>query len=163
MKYLVKNLNQKEAARKKSLWELGELFAIKALVDKNFDKIENLNDGRLNEPFADLKCEKDGKAYIISVKARNKFQKNGKLNSRYNLWSNAYEKAKQSEIKYNAIACWLAIQFDVDNFSIFFGQLSELKWSKAIPIDKCEKWIIGNIWENKKRHFFDFDFYSNNK
>jgi len=46
------------------------------LVDKNFDKIENLNDGRLNEPFADLKCEKDGKVYIISVKARNKFQKN---------------------------------------------------------------------------------------
>ena len=32
--------NKKEAARKKSLGELGELFAIKALVDKKFDKTE---------------------------------------------------------------------------------------------------------------------------
>ena len=30
---------QKEAARKKSLGELGELFAIKTLVDNKFDKI----------------------------------------------------------------------------------------------------------------------------
>jgi hypothetical protein len=36
--------NRREADRKKSLGELGELFAIKALVDKKFDKIRNLND-----------------------------------------------------------------------------------------------------------------------
>lgn len=35
--------NKKEAARKKSLGELGELFAIKALVDKKFDSIRNVN------------------------------------------------------------------------------------------------------------------------
>ncbi len=46
--------NRKEAARKKSLGELGELFALKALVDKKFDRIRNLNDNTLNEPFADL-------------------------------------------------------------------------------------------------------------
>ena len=162
MQNSLNGVNQKEAARKKSLGELGELFAIKALVDRHFDKIQNLNDKHINEPFADLKCEKDGKVYIISVKARNKFQKNGKLNARYNLWTNAYEKAKKAEIKYQATACWMAIQFD-NNFSIFFGHLSELKGSKAIPIDKCEKGLIGTIWENKKRHFFDFDFYSNKK
>jgi len=39
---------------------LGEFFAIKALVDRGYDKIRNLNDNRLNEPFADLVCEKDG-------------------------------------------------------------------------------------------------------
>jgi hypothetical protein len=75
----------KEAARKKSLGELGELFAIKALVDKKFDRIRNLNDKIMNEAFADIECEKDGVRYVISVKARNKFQKNGKLNTRYNL------------------------------------------------------------------------------
>lgn len=36
--------DRKEAARKKSLGELGELFALKALVDNRFDRIRNLND-----------------------------------------------------------------------------------------------------------------------
>lgn len=56
----MEELRRKEAARKKSLDELGDLFAIKALVDRGYDKISNLNDSRLNEPFADLVCEKDG-------------------------------------------------------------------------------------------------------
>ena len=54
-------LKKKEAKRKKSLGELGELFGIKALVDKSFKNIENLNDEKMNYPFADLYAEKDGK------------------------------------------------------------------------------------------------------
>jgi hypothetical protein len=96
--------NKKEAARKKSLGELGGLFAIKALVDKIFDRIRNLNDNIMNETFADIECEKDGVRYVISVKARNKYQKNGKLNSRYNLGSTVYDKAPSAEKKYNASA-----------------------------------------------------------
>lgn len=69
------SIEKKEAARKKSLGELGELFAIKALVDEQYDKIRNLNDDHMNEAFADIYCEKDGKRYVISVKARNKYQK----------------------------------------------------------------------------------------
>jgi hypothetical protein len=153
--------NKKEAARKKSLGELGELFAIKALVDNKFDRVRNLNDSLMNEVFADIECEKDGIRYVISVKARNKYQKNGKLNTRYNLGSNAYEKALLAEKKYNAQAFWLAIQFDKTSFSIYFGSLEDLNGSKAIPVDKCEKGIIGEIWELDKRHYFDFDFYSN--
>ena len=152
---------QKEAARKRSLGELGELFAIKALVDNKFDKIRNLNDDHFNEAFADLKCEKNEKKYVISVKARNKFQKNGKLNSRYNLGSNAYQKAKIAEAKYHAKAYWIAIQFDKNFFSIYFGSLSELNGSKAIPVDKCEKGILGSILVNNQRHYFDFEFYTN--
>jgi len=41
-------LNKKEAARKKSLGELCELFAIKALVHRGYDRIRNLNDKSLN-------------------------------------------------------------------------------------------------------------------
>jgi hypothetical protein len=115
--------NKKEAARKKSLGELGELFALKAFVDNKFDRIRNLNDNAINQTFADIACEKDGKKYIVSVKARNKFQKNGKLNTRYNLGKDVYEKALASEKKYKAKACWMAIQFDRNSFSIYFGQL----------------------------------------
>jgi hypothetical protein len=155
--------NKKEAARKKSLGELGELFAIKALVDKKFDRIRNLNDNTMNEPFADIECEKDGKRYVISVKSRNKHQKNGKLNSQYNLGKNAYEKASSAELKYNASAYWMAIQFDKNSYSVYFGVLEDLNDKKAIPVDKCEKGLIGEIWEYNKRHYFDFDYYTNIK
>jgi len=153
--------NKKEAARKKSLGELGELFALKALVDQKFDRIRNLNDKSMNETFADIECEKDGKKYVISVKARNKYQRNGKLNTRYNLGSNAYKKALFAEIKYNASAYWIAVQFDHKTFSIYFGCLSDLNGSKAIPVDKCEKGIVGEVWELNKRHYFDFEYYTN--
>jgi hypothetical protein len=155
--------NLKEAARKKSLGELGELFALKALVDKKFDRIRNLNDNSMNETFADIECEKDGLRYIISVKARNKYQKNGKLNSRYNLGSGVYEKALAAEKKYNALAYWMAIQFDHKTFSIFFGTLKELNGSKGIPVDECEKGLVGEVWVSNKRHYFDFEYYSNKR
>ena len=155
--------NKKEAARKKSLGELGELFALKALVDKKFDRIRNLNDNSMNEAFADILCEKDGFRYIISVKARNKYQINGKLNSRYNLGEKVYEKALSAEKKYNGSAYWLAIQFDHKSFSIYFGSLKVLNGSKAIPVDKCEKGLVGEIWEHNKRHYFDFEYYTNKK
>ena len=152
---------KKEAGKKKSLGELGELFAIKALMDNNFDKIKNLNDKKMNEPFADLLCEKDGRRYIISVKARNRFQKNGTLNTRYNLGNNAYLKAASAEKKYNASAYWMAIQFAKKSFSIYFGSLIDLNGSRAIPVDKCEKGVVGIAMEKDKRHYFDFDFYTN--
>jgi len=153
--------NKKEASRKKSLGELGELFALKSLVDQKFDRIRNLNDDSMNEAFADIFCEKNGVKYVISVKARNKFQKDGKLNTRYNLGKDVYEKALATEKKYEAKACWLAIQFDHNSFSIYFGQLNELNGSKAIPVDKCEKGIVGETWVKNKRHYFDFDYYTN--
>ena len=153
--------NKKEAARKKSLGELGELFALKSLVDQNFDTIRNLNDQKMNEKFADIVAEKAGKRYVISVKARNKYQINGKLNTRYNLGSNAYENASYAEEKYDAKAYWLAVQFDSISFSVYFGSLDSLSGSKAIPVNKCENGLIGEIWELNKRHYFDFDYYSN--
>jgi len=155
-------VNCKEASRKKSLGELGELFAIKTLVDNEFDKIRNLNDDHMNEAFADIVCEKDGIRFVISVKARNKLQLDGKLNSRYNLGTNVYEKARLAEQKHGGIAHWMAIQFDLNEYSVFFGSLSELNSARAIPIDKCETGIIGRKLAYKKRHYFDFTYYKNN-
>ena len=153
--------NKKEASRKKSLGQLGELFAIKALVDMKFDCIRNLNDDNMTEPFADIYCEKDGVRYIVSVKARNKYQKNGKLNSSYNLGNDAFNKADLASKKYNATPCWLAVQFDYETYSIYFGELSELGSQASIPINKCTQGLIGKKWETNKRHYFDFDFYQN--
>ena len=115
----------------------------------------------MNEKFADIFCEKDGVKYVISVKARNKYQIDGKLNTRYNLGSNAHDKASYSEEKYEAKAYWLAVQFDTTTYSVYFGSLKELNGSKAIPVNKCEKKLIGEIWVLDKRHYFDFDYYSN--
>ncbi|MEE0831737.1 MAG: hypothetical protein UIM26_09780 [Longicatena sp.] len=155
--------SKKEAARKKSLGELGELFAIKSLVDAQYDKIRNLNDDNMNEAYADIYCEKDGKKYIISVKARNKYQKNGKLNSRYNLGTNAYEKAEKIAKKYDAEPYWMAIQFDKHEYSVYFGSLSCLNGANAIPVDKCEQGEVGFTLVSKKVHYFDFAFYENEK
>ena len=153
--------NQKEASRKKSLGELGELFAIKTLVDNEYDRIRNLNDQHMNEPFADILCEKENIKYIISVKARNMYQKNGKLNNRYNLGSKAYEKSELAEKKYKGVAYWMAIQFDTQHYSVYFGSLKSLNGSKAIPINKCETGEIGVKLVSRKRHYFDFKYYKN--
>ena len=155
--------NKKEAARKKSLGELGELFAIKALVDAEFDKIRNLNDVHMNEAFADIYCEKGSKRYVISVKARNKYTSDGKLNSRYNLGNNCYEKAQKTAQKYNADPYWMAISFDDHTYSVYMGSLESLNGGNGIPINKCEDGQIGEILVHDKRHYFDFDYYKNNQ
>ncbi len=142
-KQMVSDVEKKEALRKKSLGELGELFGIKALVDSSFEKVVNLNDRKMNYPYADLYAEKDGKKFIISIKARNKYQKNHTLNSYYNLGSNAYEKAKSAEAEYEAEAHLMAIQFDAKTYSVYFGSLAGLSPHKAIPVRECEKGSFG--------------------
>lgn len=155
--------NQKEASRKKSLGELGELFALKTLVDNEYDKIRNLNDINMNSEFADIYCEKNGERYVISVKARNKYQKNGKLNSQYNLGEKAYEKASRISKKYKAEPLWMAIQFEDNCYSVYMGSLQSLNGANAIPVNKCEKGEIGKILVYKKRHYFDFSYYTNKR
>lgn len=157
------NKTKKEALRKKSLGELGELFGIKALVDNFFERIVNLNDNKMNYPYADLYAEKDGKRYVISIKARNKYTKNNTLNSRYKLGNNACEKAKAAEIEYQAKAHWMAIQFDEHTYSVFFGSLDELGLRNGIPIRECEDGRVGICLVTDKRHYFDFSFFVNKK
>ena len=154
-------LTKKEARRKKSLGELGELFGIKALVDNKFEKIVNLNDTKMNYPFADLYAEKDSKKYVISIKARNKYQKNGTLNSRYKLGSNVYSHASRAEDEHDAEAYWMAVQFDKKTVSIYFGSLAELNQSNDIPIRKCENGTVGKCLVEDKKHYFDFSYFDN--
>lgn len=53
-------LDQSTALRVRSLGALGELLAIKALVDNGFNNIKNLNDQKRNYPYADLYVEREG-------------------------------------------------------------------------------------------------------
>lgn len=152
---------KKRGSKKKSLGELGELFGVKALVDAKYDKVRNLNDVKMNFPFADLIAEKNEERYVISIKARNKFQKNGKLNSSYNLGNNCYEKARKAAIEYDAEAYWMAVQFDEFTYSIYMGSLEELNGKNAIPLKKCENKSIGQCLVENKRHYFDFSFFDN--
>ena len=154
---------KKEARRKKSLGELGELFAIKTLVDLEFDRIRNVNDDSMNEKFADILCEKNGLRYVISVKARNMYQIDGSLNSRYNLGSKALEHAEYAAKKYSAVPYWMAIQFDSRNYSVFFGALETLNGSSGIPIRRCQSGEVGSVLVNCRRHYFDFETYKNTR
>jgi Holliday junction resolvase-like predicted endonuclease len=154
--------SKKEAMRKKALGELGELVALKTLVDNGFEKISHLNDTkRRNYPFADLLAEKDGKKYAISVKARNKFQKNGTLNSRYNL-KQTHVAAVENELV--AEAYWMAIQFDKNSYSVRFGSVMELKDAEGNPLSGIpmgEGCACGEEWVKDKHHYFDFSFFTN--
>lgn len=162
-KYKHNKKNKQEASRKKSLGELGELFAIKALVDNHYEKIINLNDKKMNFPFADLYAEKEGKSFIVSVKARNKYQKNHKLNAYYNLGSEAYKKAARAEKEYCAEPHWMAIQFDQFTYSTYWGSLEELNGKNAIPLLQCAQGNIGICLAKDKRHYFDFGYFGNEK
>lgn len=154
---------KKEALRKKSLGELGELFAVKALVDARYDRVRNLNDDKMNFPFADLYGEFNGEKQVISIKARNKYQTNGKINSSYNLGNNCYAKAQKAEEAYGAKAYWMAIQFDKTTYSIYFGALSDLADRNSIPLSACENGSLGKCLVKDKKHYFDFDYFSNIK
>ncbi len=160
-KVMANTNGKKESLRRKSLGELGELIAIKALVDRSFTKVMNLNDSRVNYPFADLYAEEGKAKYVISIKARNKYQQDGTLNAFYKLGSNAHAKAESAENEYGAVAYWMAIQFDARTYSVYFGSLNELSGKKAIPIRKCEEGVIGECLVKDKRHYFDFGYFGN--
>ena len=156
--------SKREAMRKKALGELGELVALKTLVDKGFEKISHLNDTkRRNFPFADLLAEKDGKRYAISVKARNKLQRDGTLNNRYNL-DQRHVAAVQEELK--AKAYWMAIPFDKNSYSVRFGSVMELTDASGKPLRSIpmgEDCMYGEEWVTDRRHYFDFSFFTNQK
>ena len=156
---------KKEAKRTKSLGEIGELYAIKALVDNGFINIKNLNDVKMNYPYADVFAEKNGRKYVISIKARNKWESNGRLNTNYKLMysKNAYKNAENAEKEFSAEAAWIAIPFEINTYSVYFGTLNELEGDKGIKIRKCMNNEIGEILVNDKYHYLDWDFFTNRR
>ena len=160
-----KEAARKEAARKKALGELGELLALKALVDNGYTEISNPNDKQMNAKFADLLATKDGEKYAFSVKTRNKFKKDGKLNGGYRLGEKSSVHAVEISEQHGAIPAWIAVQFDANEFSIFTGTVKELNGKERIPVRHLQ--AAGpegdNCLEFNKSHYFDASFFENQK
>ena len=114
--------------RWKKLGNLGEWLAEVLLKKSGFTKVRNLNKESSNETYADIYAVKNKVAYIISVKTRNKYENNGRLNSRYKLGKDCYQCAMSAESKYRAKAAWITIAIDVGKgtYDAYFGLLSIL-------------------------------------
>lgn len=146
-----------------SLGELGKALARNVLRDEQYDKIRILNE----ENYSNLYCEKNGRGILIRVISRWKYKENGEINKDYNLSSNYYseihEIANIESKKYNAEPYWMAIQFDMNDYSVYFGSLECLDGKNSIPVNKCERGEVGTILVNKKKHHFDFASHKNKK
>ena len=128
-------LGEAEGRRFKALGDIGEEIAHNLLQDHGFSFIVNLNTVQQNFLFADFEAMQDGVSYLISVKARNKYENTGKLNSRYKLGSKGYAHIAQLvEIsKYrNHIPAWLAIAMAAETYDAYFGTIAELNGSRGI-------------------------------
>jgi hypothetical protein len=124
--------------RDRILGSIGEKLAISLLTRARFENIQNLNDLKKNFPFGDIIAERNGKKFVISVKARNKRTVSGKLNARYTLGdSHVYDLAAQVAKMLSGTPAFLAIQ--VDNlkgcYSGYFGELTLLNGNRGIAMD----------------------------
>lgn len=129
-------LDKKVTSRWKKLGDLGEDLAVILLEKAGFKNIKNLNRERQNRIFADIYAKRDQVSYVISVKARNKYENNGNLNGRYKLGANCYEKSAEIEKEFKAQAAWvtIAIGIDTGTFDAYFGTLKSLNDNKGVPM-----------------------------
>jgi hypothetical protein len=137
----------KQHVRTKLLGNYGEAIAKKLLLSAGFDSVRDLNEDRMNHPYGDFYAVKDEVAYIISVRTRNKLQKNGRLNPSYNF------RKKSADVEaiaagLRAVPAWLAIQIDVkaQRYCAYFGTMAELNvFGDRYSIPMTEKATNGYI------------------
>ncbi|MBM3329147.1 MAG: hypothetical protein FJY67_06710 [Calditrichaeota bacterium] len=127
----------KEDVKKRTiLGKIGELEAYSLLARAGFKSIVNLNDANMNQEFADFLAERDGTKYVISVKARNKWERvtsrypKPRINSRYKLGQNpevAQMHARNAAQKFDAVPAWLVLAVEEDSYEAYFGTVSLLQ------------------------------------
>ena len=71
--------------------------------------------------------------------------------------------AEKAEKEFDAEAAWMAIPFEEDKYSIYFGTLNELDGNKGISIRKCMNGNLGETLVLDKYHYLDWDFFTNKK
>lgn len=147
----------KNRERTGALGALGECLAGEALINNGFENIKNLNTTQHNHPFGDLLAERDGKKYLISVKARNEKKDDGRLNDSYNciivskakndrlkdegksveeITKLAIKEVKDLALLYEAVPAWITIPIRPERgaYAVYFGLLSQLGEKRAIPM-----------------------------
>ena len=125
--------------RFKILGDIGEELAEILLKNNGFVNITNLNKVKKNFPFADFKAEKDGNKFLISVKARNKYENNGSLNYRIKLGKKVYEhidKLKKMPEYMDYIPAWLIILIEENTFDSYFGTIEQLNGNRGVSTSK---------------------------
>ena len=163
-----------DALQRKFLGKVGEEIAESLLAEKGFHVICNLNSFHKNFPFADILAEKGGTRYVISVKARQFFDKDGKTENTdcHLLYGGKREKAQMLEIICHAKAHWLVIQFVRQDertvkYSAYFGSVRELEdaGKNIVSIPDCRAGKIGqpfaknrNLPQKFVKKFQDSDF-----
>ena len=107
--------------------------------------------------------EKDGKKYLISVKTRNKYENNGKLNSRYKLGRNLSTKIEKALSLPEFSECepaWLAIAMEEKTCDAYFGLISELEGGNGIPMS-VKAFNTYTCFAKNRLHEFDPEEFKN--
>ena len=150
------------------LGRIGEALVPVLLREVGFTGVDNLNSVQNNHPDADLIAERNGQRFFISVKARNKVQTNGTLNSRYKLESkgrkvpHAIEQAKRRLAQF----AWVAVQVDGNTYSAYFGTHDLLcslpKKCNGKGILMTDDWTAYyEVLAKNERHDLPHDLFSN--
>jgi hypothetical protein len=157
------HLGPAEGKRFQRLGEIGELLAAQILKQNRFTDIRNLNSIKKNFVFADYHAEKDGTRYLISVKARNKYENNGALNSRYKFGKNLdkrIDRALSMEEFRGCKPAWLAIVLESEIFNAYFGLIEELESNHAILMSQKAISSYNHLAKDEV-HGFDPDDFKN--
>ncbi|MCK3776683.1 hypothetical protein MZK49_08050 [Ensifer sesbaniae] len=149
------------AERTSKLGRLGETLAEERLKVAGFKDVRNLN-LRTNYPFADLIAELSGQRYLISVKSRNEFRADGKLNECYNAvkFNEAEKRTLQAQGKsqdeitaiiweavdglaqqWNACPAWIVVPMrpEEGSYSAYFGLASVIRHRRSIPVQPADR------------------------
>jgi hypothetical protein len=133
-------LDKSVTDRFKKLGDIGESVAVTLLQRAGFINVENLNSTLgANVQFFDIQAERK-KKYVISVKARNKFENSAagkKLNSRYKLFDNPSVVSIDAKAKYGSEVAWVTVAVDIPNGTLdaYFGTLASLDGNKkGVPM-----------------------------
>lgn len=159
------SITSKEAKRFKLLGNMGEKLAETILQKGGFTDIVNLNHVAMNFPFADFIAEKEGVKYLISVKARNKFEHTGVLNSRFKLGDTDKKLEKlQNDEKFSAynghVPAWMAIALEKHTYEAYWGLIDELPNKRGISMSEKAKQNYRCLAKDQP-HGFDFDEFGN--
>ena len=156
-------LGAKEGRRFKALGDIGEQIAQVVLAQNGFEDIVDLNQVQTNFPFADFSATRNGVRCLISVKARNKYQADGKINPAYKLGKKVYEHidALQQDARYqHCTPAWLAIALDEKSYDAYFGTIEELNGMRAIRMSR-EAVASHETLAVAAPHAYDYDSFVN--
>ena len=133
-------LDKSVTDRFKKLGDIGEAIAVTLLQEAGFTDIENLNSSLgANVKYFDIRAKRGKKNYVVSVKARNKFENSGKLNSRYKLFDDPKSVMVEAKTKYNCEVAWVTVAVDIPNGTLdaYFGPLASLEGNKkGVPMSE---------------------------